>query len=279
MNKRLVQEIINLALAEDIGAGDITTSSTVPRGKKGGASVVAKQDMVLAGLDVFKMVFQTLDASIKVTSTFKDGDKVAKGKTIARLNGPLDALLTGERVALNFLQRMSGIATLTSQYAQAVKGTGTKILDTRKTTPGLRVMEKYAVKAGGGENHRFGLYDAVLIKDNHIAAAGGIKKAVAAARKALPHTLMIEVECGTIKEVKEALAARADIIMFDNMDTDAMKEAVGIVGERALTEASGNMTLERIREVADTGVDFISVGALTHSAPAVDISMKVKGKD
>ena len=250
MNKRLVQEIINLALAEDIGAGDITTSSTVPKGKKGGASVVAKQDMVLAGLDVFKMVFQTLDASIKVTSTFKDGDKVAKGKTIARLNGRLDALLTGERVGLNFLQRMSGIATLTAQYAQAVKGTGTKILDTRKTTPGLRVMEKYAVKAGGGENHRFGLYDAVLIKDNHIAAAGGIKKAVAAARKALPHTLMIEVECDTIKAVKEALAARADIIMFDNMDTDTMIEAVAIVGERALTEASGNMTLDRIREVA-----------------------------
>ena len=279
MNYKIVQDIINLALAEDVGAGDITTMATVPKGKKGSASVIAKQGLVLAGIDVFRMVFATLDAGIKVTSNYKDGDRIVKGRTIARLTGPLDSLLTGERVALNLLQRMSGIATLAARYVEEVEGTGTKILDTRKTTPGLRMLEKYAVTAGGGLNHRFGLYDAVLIKDNHIAAAGGIKKAVQAARKALPHTLMIEVECGTIREVKEALAAHVDVIMFDNMDVDTMEEAVGIVGERALTEASGNMTLERVREVAYTGVDFISVGALTHSAPAVDISMKVKGKE
>jgi nicotinate-nucleotide pyrophosphorylase (carboxylating) len=205
-----------------------------------------------------------------------DGDMVKNGETIAELDGPLATLLTGERVALNLLQRMSGIATLTSKYATEVSRTKARILDTRKTTPGLRVLEKYAVTVGGGHNHRFGLSDGILIKDNHIAAAGGIKKAVESARELAPHTLKIEVECGSLAQVKEALAVGADIIMLDNMDNKTMKSAVKTIAGKALVEASGNMSLERVADVAKTGVDFISVGALTHSAPAIDISMRVK---
>jgi nicotinate-nucleotide pyrophosphorylase (carboxylating) len=274
--KRLVREIIDRALIEDVGPGDLTTNATVDPDKEGRASVIAKEGFVLAGMDIFLQVFLTLDRSMDFSCGYLDGDVVRKGRVICELHGPLQALLTGERVALNILQRMSGIATLTSRYVAAVSGTKARILDTRKTTPGLRVLEKYAVTAGGGKNHRFGLYDGVLIKDNHIAAAGGIKKAVKAARNAAPHGFKIEVECTTMDEVKQALAAKADIIMLDNMDTETISHAVKAIGGKALIEASGNMTLTRVRSVAETGVDFISVGALTHSAPAVDISMKIK---
>jgi nicotinate-nucleotide pyrophosphorylase (carboxylating) len=275
MNEMDIANIISRALAEDIGHGDITTQITVDPDAEGKAVIVAKEDMVLCGIDVFLEVFLTLDPSIDFSCEYMDGDTVSDGDIIAELEGPLDTLLTGERVALNLLQRMSGIATLTSKYAAAVSGTKARILDTRKTTPGLRALEKYAVTVGGGYNHRFGLYDGILIKDNHIAAAGGIKKAVESARESAPHTLKIEVECTTPAQVKEALAAGADIIMLDNMDNKAMKSAVKTIAGKAAVEASGNMILERVADVAKTGVDFISVGALTHSAPAIDISMRV----
>jgi len=276
MNVLTVNEIISRALAEDIGHGDITTQVTVDPEAEGKAIIVAKEDMVLCGIDVFLEVFLTLDPSIDFSCEYMDGEDIANGNIIAELAGPLATLLTGERVALNLLQRMSGIATLTSKFAKAVSGTKAWILDTRKTTPGLRVLEKYAVTVGGGHNHRFGLSDGILIKDNHIAAAGGIKKAVLSARSLAPHTLKIEVECSTLPQVKEALAVGADIIMLDNMDNKTMKSAVKTIAGKALVEASGNMSLERVAAVAQTGVDFISVGALTHSAPAIDISMRVK---
>lgn len=276
MNAITIHEIISLALVEDIGHGDITTRATVDPDKDGSAVIIAKEDFVLAGVEVFLEVFLYLEPAIDFSANFADGDRIKKGGTIVELSGPLATLLTGERVALNLLQRMSGIATLTAKYAEAVSGTKAKVLDTRKTTPGLRALEKYAVTVGGGRNHRFGLFDGVLIKDNHIAAAGGIKKAIEAARKNIPHTLKIEVECATIEQVKQALSAKADIIMLDNMTEKQMKEAVGLIGRKALIEASGNMTLERLKSVAETGVDFISVGALTHSARAVDISMLIK---
>ncbi len=276
MDNFIIRDIISCALIEDIGHGDITTRATVDPGRDGTAVIVAKEDFILAGIEVFLEVFLYLEPAIDFSVNFADGDRINKGEVIAELSGPLATLLTGERVALNLLQRMSGIATLTAQYAEAVSGTKVKVLDTRKTTPGLRALEKYAVTVGGGQNHRFGLFDGVLIKDNHIAAAGGIKKAIASARKSIPHTLKIEVECATLEQVKEALSAKADIIMLDNMDIKTMKAATDMIGRKALIEASGNMTLERVRAVARTGVDFISVGALTHSARAVDISMLVK---
>jgi len=278
MNELTILEIISRALAEDIGPGDVTTDCTIDPEAEGDAVIVAKEDFILAGYEVFLNVFLTLDPAIDYSVDFVDGDRVKKGATIMGIAGPLCTLLAGERVALNLMQRMSGIATLTAKYVKEVEGTKARILDTRKTTPGLRAIEKYAVTVGGGHNHRFGLYDGVLIKDNHIAACGGITKAVKAARQGAPHTLKIEVECATIADVKEALKAGADIIMLDNMDLDTMKAAVKAVSGRALVEASGNMTIKRVRAVAQTGVDFISVGALTHSAPAVDISMRVKGK-
>lgn len=276
MNRDQVRYIIEKALVEDIGHGDITTQATVDPDRDGTAVIVAKEDFVLAGIEVFLEVFLYLEPAIDFSVNFADGDRIKKGEMIAEISGPLATLLTGERVALNLLQRMSGIATLTAKYAEAVSGTKAKVLDTRKTTPGLRVLEKYAVTVGGGRNHRFGLFEGVLIKDNHIVAAGGIKKAIASARKSIPHTLKIEVECATLAQVKEALSAKADIIMLDNMTEKQMKEAVGVIGRKALIEASGNMTLERVKAVAQTGVDFISVGALTHSAKASDISMLVK---
>ncbi|MBI5695759.1 MAG: carboxylating nicotinate-nucleotide diphosphorylase [Nitrospirae bacterium] len=277
MNTFDIQEIIARALAEDIGNGDVTTEATVDPDKDGEAVVVAKEDFILAGYEVFLNVFMSLEPGIEFNVEYLDGDEVEKGANIITLKGPMRTLLTSERVALNLLQRMSGIATLTAKYVKAIEGTKAAILDTRKTTPGLRTLEKYAVTVGGGRNHRFGLYDGILIKDNHIAAAGGITKAVEAARATAPHMLKIEVECESVKDVKEALKAGADVIMLDNMDEKSMAEAVKVIGGKALTEASGNMTLERVRAVAGTGVDFISVGALTHSAPAVDISMRVKG--
>lgn len=270
-----IRDIINRALAEDIGNGDVTTGATVDPDAEGTAVVVAKEGFVLAGYEVFLEVFLALDPSMDFVANSMDGDRVKKGDVVMELEGPLAALLTGERVALNLLQRMSGVATMTDKFVTAVAGTGARILDTRKTTPGLRMLEKYSVTVGGGWNHRFGLSDGVLIKDNHIAAAGGIRNAVTSARRLAPHMLKIEVECATLDDVKEALSCHADIIMLDNMTTTLMKEAVGIVGGKALVEASGNMTLKRVKEVAQTGVDMISVGALTHSAPAVDISMRV----
>jgi nicotinate-nucleotide pyrophosphorylase (carboxylating) len=276
MDELSVREIISRALAEDIGPGDITTAATVFPDEEGKAVIIAKQDLVLAGLEVFLEVFLTIDKGIDFFSGYDDGDTIKKGAVIAELSGPLAVLLTGERVALNLLQRMCGVATETKNFVDAVAGTDAGILDTRKTMPGLRILDKYAVSVGGGRNHRFGLFDGVLIKDNHIAAAGGIKNAVRAAKGNAPHTLKIEVECESVEQVKEALAAGADIIMLDNMGIEAMKAAVKAIGGKAAVEASGNMTLKRVRAVAETGVDFISVGAITHSAPAVDISMKIK---
>lgn len=273
-----IKQIIKSALAEDIGTGDITTEATVSPQKKGRAQAIAKGDFVIAGLDVFEAVFHALDKDIRVKKRITDGSRANKGDIIAEVTGGLSGILQAERVALNLFQRMCGIATLTAKYMEAVCGTKAKILDTRKTVPGLRVLDKMAVRIGGGTNHRTGLYDGVLIKDNHIEAAGGITAAVAAQRKHLSHHLKVEVETKNIREVKEALKCGADIIMLDNMTVDAMKKAVDFVAGRALLEASGNVNLERVAEIAVTGVDLISVGELTHSVRAADISLKVKGK-
>jgi len=272
-----IQKIIKAALAEDIGAGDITTQATVKPKKKGRAVAIAKETFVVAGLEVFEAAFQCLDPSVTVKKKVADGSRVTKGEVLATVEGRLAAILQAERTALNFLQRMCGIATLTAAYVDAVSGTKTKIYDTRKTVPGLRVLDKMAVRMGCGANHRMGLFDAVLIKDNHIAAAGGIAAAVAAQRKHLKKPARIEVETGNLREVREALACGADIIMLDNMTVNAMKKAVALVAGRALTEASGNVTLKRVAEIAATGVDMISVGELTHSVRAADISLKIKG--
>ena len=271
-----VKTIIEKALSEDIGPGDVTSAATIPVGSTSTAEMLAKQDFVLAGLDVSLEVFHALDAAVQFTRFAQDGDRIKPGKVIARLSGSTRVLLAGERVALNLLQHMSGIATLTSKYVEQVKGFKAQVLDTRKTLPGLRQLEKYAVRMGGGVNHRFGLYDGVLIKDNHIKAAGGITNAIKSARKQARNLFKIEVETKSLDDVREALAAKADIIMLDNMSLDMMREAVKLINDRAPVEASGNVTLETIRAVAETGVDFISSGTLTHSAPAVDISMKIK---
>jgi len=271
-----VKKIIEKALSEDIGLGDVTSEATIPGGSTSTAEILAKQDLVLAGLDVSLEVFHFLDAAIQFTRFAQDGDKIKSGKVIARVSGSTRVLLAGERVALNFLQHMSGIATLTSKYVEQLKGLKAQALDTRKTLPGLRQLEKYAVRMGGGTNHRFGLYDGVLIKDNHIKAGGSITKAIESARRNAHHLLKIEVETKTLDEVREALAAKADIIMLDNMPLDMIREAVKLINGQVLAEASGNVTFETIREIGETGVDFISSGSLTHSAPAADISMKIK---
>jgi len=273
--EKKIRDIIEAALAEDIGTGDITTQATVSPKKKGRAQAVAKDDFVIAGIDVFAETFQLLDKSIKVNKLIDDGYRAKRGDIIAEVLGSLSNILQAERVALNLFQRMSGIATLTSKYVKAVRGSKAKILDTRKTMPGLRVLDKMAVRIGGGCNHRTGLYDGVIIKDNHIEAAGGIIAAVKAQRKRLPHTLKIEVETKNIKEVKEALNCGVDIIMLDNMTVPAMKKAVDYVAGRALLEASGNVNLQSVSEIAATGVDLISIGELTHSVQAADISLKV----
>ena len=273
-----IKKIIESALAEDIGTGDLTTQATVSPKKKGRAVAVAKENFVVAGLEVFEAAFQCLDKNIKVAKLIGDGRRAKKGDVIAEVTGSLSNILQAERVALNFFQRMCGIATLTAAYVNAVGKAKAKIYDTRKTVPGLRVLDKMAVRVGGGTNHRMGLYDAVLIKDNHIEAAGGITAAVAAQRKHLKRSLTIEVETKNLREAREALACGADIIMLDNMTIHAMKKAVDWVAGRALIEASGNVTLQRVREIASTGVDMISVGALTHSVRAADISLKVRGE-
>lgn len=272
-----VERILKSALAEDVGSGDVTSLSTVPSGRTISGRYIAKEDGVLCGLEVVARAFALLDASIAFTALAADGDRVRKGDVIATVSGDARAILAGERVGLNLLQHMSGVATQTARAVAAVAGTGAKIVDTRKTTPGLRVLDKYAVRMGGGGNHRFNLADGVLIKDNHIVAAGGIAAAVAAARARAPHSLKIEVEVETLEQLREALEAGADIIMLDNMPTETMREAVRLVAGRALTEASGNMgdkTDAELRAVAETGVDLISIGALTHSVKALDISLK-----
>lgn len=271
-----VKKIIEKALSEDIGPGDVTSEATIPAGHTSTAEILAKQDLVLAGLDLSLEVFHFLDAAIQFTRFAQDGDRIKSGKVLARLSGSTRALLAGERVALNLLQHMSGIATLTSKYVDQLKGLKAQALDTRKTLPGLRQLEKYAVRMGGGTNHRFGLYDGVLIKDNHIKAGGSITKAIESARRNAHHLLKVEVETKTLDEVREALSAKADIIMLDNMPLDMIREAVKLINGQVLIEASGNVTFETIREIGETGVDFISSGSLTHSAPAADISMKIK---
>ncbi len=271
-----IRHIVDYALNEDIGNGDITTNSLIPIDLKAKATMIAKSDGVIAGLEVAEYVFRTLDPDILWKTFVNDGDNVAKGTTILEITGSFRALLTGERLALNFLQRMSGIATMTANCLNTLKGYQTKILDTRKTVPGLRLLDKYAVLKGGGTNHRIGLYDMVLIKDNHIKVAGGITKAVAQIKKNIPANIQIEVETTTLDEVAEALSAGADIIMLDNMTTQTMAQSVILINGRAKVEASGNMTIDRLREVAATGVDFISIGALTHSVVALDISMNIK---
>ncbi len=273
-NNPQVEQIITLALNEDIGTGDITTLSTIPADKTALGRFVAKEDMILCGIDLAKHIFGRVDPSIELKANFKDGDAVKKGDVIATVSGNAQNVLTGERTALNFMQRLTGIATRTHASVAEVAGTNAKITDTRKTTPGLRVLEKYAVRVGGGTNHRFNLADGVLIKDNHIAVSGGIKNAVKNARAVIPHTLKIEVEVETKEQLAEALDAGADIIMLDNMSYDLMRECVGIVAGRALVEASGNMGEKSLREVAETGVDIISIGALTHTVKAADISLK-----
>ena len=271
-----VRKIIRRALEEDIRSGDVTTSAALTGSETGLATALAKEDLVVAGMDVFREVFRLRDGGLLFETGLIDGAWAPRGTILATVAGSLASILTAERVALNLFQRMCGIATLTKQFVDAVAGTEAKILDTRKTMPGLRILDKYSVRIGGGHNHRYGLYDGVLIKDNHIEAAGGIAEAVRRVRGQAPLMVKIEVEVKNLAEVGEALAAGADVIMLDNMPVDAMKKAVQRIGGKALVEASGNVTLATVRAIAETGVDFISAGALTHSARAADISLKVK---
>jgi nicotinate-nucleotide pyrophosphorylase (carboxylating) len=267
--------LFELAYAEDIGDGDITTNNLIPPGENKTAILVAKEDGVVAGLPVAEMVFRKFDPNLVWNVKFPDGSAVKEGDILVEFTADYRALLTGERKALNFLQRLSGIATYARLCMNEVKGTKVEILDTRKTLPGYRYLDKYAVRMGGASNHRFGLYDMVMIKDNHIQVAGGIKQAVDAIRSKIPKSIKIEVETTTLEMVKEALESDVDIIMLDNMSSEMMAEAVKIIGKRAKVEASGNMTIKRIRKVAATGVDFISIGALTHSVKALDISQRI----
>lgn len=269
-----VEQLIERALEEDVGTGDITTLTTIAEDAVGHGRYIAKEAGVLCGIDLARRVYEKLDRNIEFTAYKKDGDEISVGDIIAEVHGPAISLLTGERVGLNLMQRLSGTATKTRECVKQIEGTRATITDTRKTTPGLRVLEKYAVRVGGGSNHRFNLADGILIKDNHIVAAGGITEAVARARKNAPHTLKIEVEIETFEQLEEALAAGADIIMLDNMSCEDMTRAVGIVAGRAKTEASGNMGDRDLIEVAKTGVDIISIGALTHSVRSLDISLK-----
>ena len=269
------EKLIRLALEEDIGAGDVTTDALIEPDHVSTAAIFAKESLVLAGLQVAQEVFTTLDPAMSFDTTFQDGDRVETGDEILTVYGKLQALLTGERTALNFLQRLSGIATITRQYVDRVAGSNVRLTDTRKTIPGWRRLEKYAVKIGGGHNHRFGLYDGILIKDNHIVACGGISEAVARVRNNRPQLLPIEVEVSDLNQVKEALESGVDIIMLDNMDLNDINTALSLVDGRALVEVSGGVVLDTLAEVADMGVDIISIGALTHSARAVDISMRV----
>lgn len=272
--KMQADQLIRMALQEDITSEDVSTNAVMRSAVKGTVDLIAKEDGIIAGLDVYARVFQILDEKTEVHFNFKDGDAVKKGDLLATVNGDIRVLLSGERVALNYLQRMSGIATYTSQVAKLLEGSKVTLLDTRKTTPNCRVFEKYAVRVGGGCNHRYNLSDGVLLKDNHIGAAGSVAKAVAMAKEYAPFVRKIEIEVETMDQVKEAVEAGADIIMLDNMTPEIMKEAVNFIDGRAQTECSGNITKENIQKILETGVDFVSSGALTHSAPILDISMK-----
>ena len=274
--KHVIHKLLQLAFEEDVGTGDVTTQAVLTGDEVGKASAVAKADVVVAGMDVFKEAFLFMDQTIQFIGHCEDGLGVQKGNILAEISGNLSSILTAERVALNLFQRMCGIATLTRRYVDEVKETAAKILDTRKTAPGLRYFDKYAVRSGGGTNHRFGLYDGILIKDNHIEAAGGISYALDRVYRHLPHTLKVEIEVKNLQELEEALIAGADVIMLDNMTVEHMKKAVEIVNGRVPLEASGNVTLANVKQIAETGVDFISVGALTHSVPASDISLKIE---
>lgn len=264
---------IKAALEEDITSEDVTTAAIMREDKLGMVELICKEDGILAGINIFKRVFELL-GEIKFETNFKDGDEIVKGQVIGILEGSISVLLSGERTALNYLQRMSGIATFTNKFVKALEGKHTRLLDTRKTTPGMRIFEKYSVKIGGGYNHRYNLSDGILLKDNHIAAAGGVKEAVQRAKEYAPFVRKIEVEVESLEMVQEAVEAKADIIMLDNMSDEMMREAVEMINGQALTECSGNVTLERLAQIAETGVDYVSCGALTHSAPILDLSMK-----
>lgn len=269
-----VDQLILEALREDISSEDVTTNAVMREAVDGEVDLICKQDGVIAGLDVFKRVFELLDDKVRVEFYCKDGDEVKNKQLMGKVYGDIRVLLSGERVALNYLQRMSGIATYTHSVADLLKGSKTKLLDTRKTTPNMRIFEKYAVKIGGGQNHRYNLSDGVLLKDNHIGAAGSVTKAIEMARDYAPFVRKIEVECENLDMVREAADAGADIIMLDNMTPAQMKEAVAVINGRAKTECSGNVTKENIATILDTGVDYVSSGALTHSAPILDVSLK-----
>ena len=271
-----VARLINMGLEEDLGRGDVTTLATIPPDRSAQGKITAKADLTIAGLPLAERILALVDASAKLRLLVSEGAAVKKGQVVVEMSSNAAALLIAERTMLNFLQHLSGVATLTRKFVDAIAGTKCKIIDTRKTLPGFRLLDKYAVTQGGGTNHRMGLDDGILIKDNHIVVCGGVGAAVRRARSNASALLRIEVECTTLAEVQEALDAQADIILLDNMSTAQMADAVRLVNGRALLEASGNMSLERVREVAETGVDFISVGALTHSAPAVDLSMSVE---
>lgn len=266
--------LILSALREDITSEDVSTAAIMPEACRGEVELICKQDGIIAGLPVFKRVFELLDDKTSFDFAVKDGDGVQKGQLLGRITGDIRVLLSGERVALNYLQRMSGIATYTRQMAKWLEGTKTKLLDTRKTTPNMKIFEKYAVSVGGGYNHRYNLSDGVLLKDNHIGAAGSVKRAVEMAKAYAPFVRKIEIECETLDMVREAVEAGADIIMLDNMTHDMMKQAIDIIGGRAETECSGNVTRDNVKKLADIGVDYISSGALTHSAPILDLSLK-----
>lgn len=272
--KITARELILMALKEDITSEDITTNSVMPVATPGTVDLICKQDGVIAGIEVFKQVFLILDEKTTFEAFVKDGDHVKNGQLLCRVNGDIRVLLSGERTALNYLQRMSGIATYTNKIVKLLDGTGITLLDTRKTTPNMRIFEKYAVKVGGGSNHRFNLSDGILLKDNHIGAAGSITEAVRMAKEYASFVRKIEVETENLEMVKEAVEAGADIIMLDNMSHDDMKAAVELIAGRAKTECSGNVTAENIAKLADVGVDYISSGALTHSAPILDVSLK-----
>lgn len=272
MNINVDEYLLN-ALKEDITSEDVTTNSIVREKVIGKVDLICKQDGVIAGIDIFERIFQLL-GKINFKTTYKDGDKVKNGEKIGTLTGDMRVILSGERTALNYLQRMSGVATFTYELVDELKGSNTKLLDTRKTTPNMRIFEKYAVKVGGGYNHRYNLSDGILIKDNHIGAAGGIKEAVKLAREYAPFVRKVEVEVENLDMVKEALDAGADIIMLDNMDDETMKKAISIIDGKAKTECSGNITKQRLRQIFNIGVDYVSCGALTHSAPILDFSLK-----
>ena len=272
--KMQADKLIRMALQEDITSEDVSTNAVMRSAVKGTVDLIAKEDGIIAGLDVYARVFQILDEKTQISFNFKDGEAVKKGDLLGTVTGDIRVLLSGERVALNYLQRMSGIATYTKQVSKLLEGSKVTLLDTRKTTPNCRVFEKYAVRIGGGCNHRYNLSDGVLLKDNHIGAAGSVAKAVAMAKEYAPFVRKIEIEVETMEQVKEAVEAGADIIMLDNMTPEMMKEAVELIAGRAQTECSGNITKENIAKILETGVDFVSSGALTHSAPILDISMK-----